>query len=125
MKMADGVPVVRAPEEIDITNAEGLLEALVEAAAHSHGTFVADMTGTRFCDSSGIHALISAYQQAGAHGGEMILAIPSPHILRILAITGVNRIIPSVGSVDEALARIGSRRQPFSPAASADQPRSL
>ena len=57
MEMAGDVPVVRAPEEIDITNADGLHETLVEAAAYGHGTFVVDMTGTRFCDSSGLHVL--------------------------------------------------------------------
>jgi hypothetical protein len=43
VEVSGGVPVVAAPEEIDITSAEGLREALLEAAARGHGTFVVDM----------------------------------------------------------------------------------
>jgi hypothetical protein len=55
-EMGNGVPVVAAPEEIDITSAPALRSALLEAAAHGHGTLVADMILTQFCDSSGLHA---------------------------------------------------------------------
>src|SRR5262245_12296366 len=53
------VPVVAAPEEIDITNAEALRSALLKEASNGHGTLVVDMTRTRFCDSSGLHALLA------------------------------------------------------------------
>jgi anti-anti-sigma factor len=59
-EMGNGVPVVAAPEEIDITSAPALRSALLEAAAHGHGTLVADMILTQFCDSSGLHALLAA-----------------------------------------------------------------
>ena len=39
-EVVSGVPVVTAPEEIDITNAPELRSALLEAAAHGHGTLV-------------------------------------------------------------------------------------
>jgi hypothetical protein len=47
-EVVSGVPVVTAPEEIDITNAPGLRSALLQAAAHGHRTLVVDMTRTRF-----------------------------------------------------------------------------
>ena len=50
VEVVRGVPLVRAPEEIDITNAAGLRAALLESAAHGPGTFVVDMTRTQFCD---------------------------------------------------------------------------
>jgi anti-sigma B factor antagonist len=108
VEMAGGVPVVRAPEEIDITNADGLREAMAEAGTRGNETFVVDMTGTRFCDSSGLQALLRAYERARDQGGRVILAIPGPHVLRILAITGIDRVIPTVGRLDEALAQIGT-----------------
>src|SRR5579859_6505531 len=40
-EVVSGVPVVAAPEEIDITNAEALESALLEAAAHRPGTLAA------------------------------------------------------------------------------------
>ena len=44
VEVVQGVPVVAAPEEIDITNAEALRSALLTAAANGHGTLVVDMT---------------------------------------------------------------------------------
>ena len=47
-ELISGVPVVTAPEEIDITNAPELRSALLEAAEAAAGTLVLDMTRTQF-----------------------------------------------------------------------------
>jgi anti-anti-sigma factor len=103
VEMAGGVPVVAAPGEIDVTSADDLRTALVAAAARGHGTFVVDMSLTRFCDSSGLHALVAAHRRAQAEGGEMLLVVPDAAVLRVLAITGVDQVIPNFVSLDEAL----------------------
>ena len=100
-----GVPVVATPEEIDITNAEALRSALLQAAARGSGTLAVDMTRTRFCDSSGPHALLAAHKRAEAAGGEVLLVIPSALVLRVFALTGVDHMIPNFASLAEALAR--------------------
>jgi anti-sigma B factor antagonist len=105
VEVVDGVPVVAAPEEIDITNAPELREALLEAAAHGHGTLVADLSRTQFCDSSGLHTLLAAHKRAQAAGGEMLLVIPGTAVLRVFAITCVDRIIPNFTTLEEALAQ--------------------
>ena len=104
-----GVPVVATPEEIDITNAAGLRTALLEASAQGHGTFVVDMSGTQFCDSAGLHVLIRAHKQSQAEGGEMLLLVPT-RVLRVFAITGVDRLIPNFPSLGEALAQAPAAR---------------
>jgi anti-sigma B factor antagonist len=110
IEVVNGVPVAAAPEEIDITNAQELRAVLLEAAAHSHGTLVADLTRTRFCDSSGLHTLLAAHKRAQAEGGELLLVIPSPAVLRVFAITTVDRMIPNFTSLEEALARTSANR---------------
>ncbi len=107
-EVVGGVPVVTAPEEIDITNAPELRSALLEAAAHGHGALVVDMTQTQFCDSSGLHTLLAAHKRAQAEGGELRLAITAAPVLRILAITAVDRMIPTFTSLDQALAQISA-----------------
>jgi anti-sigma B factor antagonist len=104
-EMVDGVPVVAAPEEIDITNAPELRSALLEAAAHGHGTLVADLSRTQFCDSSGLHTLLAAHKRATAAGGDMLLVLPGNAVLRVFTITGIDRIIPNFTSLEEALAQ--------------------
>ena len=104
-EVVSGVPVVTAPEEIDITNAPQLRAALLEAATHGHGTLVADLTRTQFCDSSGLHTLLAAHKRAQAEGGELLLAITAAPVLRVLAITSIDRMIPNFTSLDQALAQ--------------------
>ena len=105
VEVVRGVPVVAAPEEIDITNAEALRAALSTAAADGHGTLVVDMTRTRFCDSSGLHVLIAAHRRAGAEGREVLLVIPGTAVLRVFALTGMDTVIPNFTSLAEALAQ--------------------
>lgn len=108
LEVVNGVPVVTAPEEIDITNALEFRSALLEAAGHGHGSLVADLSRTQFCDSSGLHTLLAAHKRATAAGGEMLLVIQGSAVLRVFTITGVDRIIPNFTSLEEALAQ----RQP-------------
>ena len=77
---------------------------LLEAAAARPGTLVVDMSQTTFCDTAGIHALVSAYKQAQAEGGELRLVIVTPTVRRIFTLTGLDNVIPYFGSREEALA---------------------
>ena len=83
LEVVSGVPVVTAPEEIDITNAAGLRAALLEAAAHGSRTLVVDMAQTQFCDSAGLNVLVRAHKRAQADGGELLLVICTAAVLRI------------------------------------------
>jgi anti-anti-sigma factor len=105
VEMVGGVPVVAAPDEIDITNAEALRSALLTAAANGNRTLVVDMTRTRFCDSSGLHTLIAAHKRAEAEGRELLLVIPGPAVLRVFALTAMDTVIPNFTSLAGALAQ--------------------
>jgi anti-anti-sigma factor len=98
------VPVVTAPEEIDITTAYRLRAALA-SAARGHATMVVDMTRTHACDTAGLHVLVRAHRRALAQGGELRLVMPSPDVRRLFAITGLDRVIRHFASLDEALAQ--------------------
>ena len=104
IEMVNGVPVVAAPPEIDASNAGWLRAALLDAAARGHATFVVDMTGTQFCDSAGLGVLVRAHNRALADGGELRLVIPaSAMVLRVFALTGIDRVIPNFPSLYEAV----------------------
>ena len=104
VETSNGLPVVVTPGEIDITNAAQLRAALLEAAPDGRGTLVVDMSQTHFCDTAGIHALVSAHKRAETAGGELRLVITTPTVLRIFTITGLDNVIPHFSSRDEALA---------------------
>lgn len=103
VEMIGDVPVVRAPEDIDITNASDFREALLAAAERGAGITVVDLSRTQFCDSAVLNALVAAHKRARAADGEVRLAVSHPHVLRIFAISGLDRVIPCHGDVGQAL----------------------
>lgn len=103
VEMVAGVPVVVAPEGIDITNVDRLRTALLEPAVHGHGRFVVDLTRTQCSDTAGLHALVAAHKRVRTEGGQVL---PGTDVLRIFAITGLDQVIPHAASGEEALAQM-------------------
>ncbi len=109
--IVDGVPVIAAPAEIDVTTAEQLRAVLLDSAGHGYATIVVDMTGTRFCDSAGLSVLVRAHKRAVSEGGELRLVVPRDGTVpRILNLTGLDLYLPCFSSLTEALARIPAPR---------------
>jgi anti-sigma B factor antagonist len=115
VEVVGGVPVVVAPEEIDITNTTGLRAALLEAAAHGNRTLVADMSQTQFCDSAGLNVLVRAHKRARAEGGELLLVIRAAAVLRIFAVTGIDQLVPTFPDLEQALRQTPPSVLPGSP----------
>jgi anti-anti-sigma factor len=96
--------VVELPAEIDVINSEEVYEQLIAALAPGVAVLVADMTGTDFCDSSGVHAIIHAQESAAARDVEMRLAVsPSTSVHRVLQLIGVGHLMPVHESLEEAI----------------------
>jgi anti-sigma B factor antagonist len=102
-QMVSGVAVVVTPGEIDITNADALRAALLEASELGHGRLAVDMSRTQFCDTAGLHALVGAHKRAQAEGGEVRLVISGMAVQRIFALTGLDQVIPNFPSLQEAI----------------------
>jgi len=99
------VPVVVVlPAEIDVTNSQEVYQQLVAALAPGVSTVIADMMSTVFCDSSGVHAIMHAYESAAARDVRMLLAVSSAtSVRRVLELIGVGRLMPVYTSLAEAL----------------------
>jgi anti-sigma B factor antagonist len=96
--------VVVLPTEIDVTNSEQVYDQLVAVLAPGVQTVIADMTSTAFCDSSGVHAIMHAYESATARDVQLRLAVSSnTSVRRVLELIGVGRLMPVHTSLQEAL----------------------
>jgi len=105
-----GLPVISTPNEIDLTNVDGLLHALLVATANA--TIVAvDMTATTFCDASTIDTLEWVNHWLNDNGGELRI-IPAKPMPAALEITRADQPFPIFGSLPEALATKLSCPQP-------------
>lgn len=97
------VAVATLPEELDVTNADETREQLLTIINQGATVLVADMTRTTFCDSAGVTALVRAFRRATEGGTKFRLAVSRPAVLRVLEITGVDRLIDVFGTLAEAL----------------------
>ena len=94
--------IVTVPAEVDITNSAEVRESLLAAASQGVPVLIIDMSGTTFCDSTGVQAIVAAYQQAAATGtGLRLVAAP---VLHILTVVGVDQLIPIYPDLEAALA---------------------
>jgi len=95
--------VVSMPEEIDIANAGKLGADLTAACDGGVSLLIADMTGTTFCDASGVRMLVVAHKRAADRGIELRAAVASPRVRRILVLLGLDAIVPIYPTVDAAV----------------------
>jgi anti-sigma B factor antagonist len=105
VSVRDGLAVVTTPEEIDISNAGLMREALLAAAATAQPVIVVDMSGTEYCDSTGLNVLVRALEQADQDGAQLRLVMGGTALQRILTVTGVVglfRIYETLGQALEA-----------------------
>lgn len=94
--------IVTLPAEIDMANDRDVSQQLGSALATGATLVVADMTATRFCDSTGLRALVLAHKQAAAQHTELRLVITSANVLRVMAITKLDTVLRIYPSLDAA-----------------------
>jgi len=96
--------VVTLPAEIDITNADQVREDMLSVLNQGATLLIADLSTTTFCDSAGVGALARTFRRADANQSEMRLVISTRTVLRVLSLTGVDRLIDIYPSVTASLA---------------------
>jgi anti-sigma B factor antagonist len=85
--------VVRARGEVDIYTGPSLRDVLRDAMATGPTKMVIDMTDVSFIDSSGLSVIIGAHKRAEDTGIELVLQGPTARVLRLLELTGLNRVL--------------------------------
>jgi len=102
--------VVTAAGEIDLTNAEGLRDALLSALNAGALGLVVDMTATTFLDSAGVTAVVRASRRAAASEATVRLVVTATPVLRVLNLVGIDRLIEVHPSVTAAVASLPADR---------------
>ena len=94
--------VVAMPEEIDIDNSSRVGRQLSLALVAGAATVIADFTATTFCGSAGIRELALVCRQAADMNAELRLVVPSDAVLRVMALTGLDKLTPVYQSLAAA-----------------------
>lgn len=70
-------------------------------------TLILDMNKLEFMDSSGIGLILGRYKLLKSLGGTVVIVNPSPHILKIINMSGLHKIIYVYNSMEEAISERG------------------
>lgn len=107
--------VITLPDEIDISNSDQVRDELLSLLNRGPAVMIVDMAGTTFCDSAGVNALVRAHKRASANGAEIRLVVASLGVKKVLAITGVDRLISVCPSLAASLDEAGEPGNPAHP----------
>jgi anti-sigma B factor antagonist len=99
--------VVTLPAEIDIANADQVFGRLCLAIGSGAGIVIADLTGTDFCGSAGIGAVLMARDRAAAEGVRLRLALqPSGPVRSLFQLMGLDRKLQAYVTRPENILRV-------------------
>jgi anti-anti-sigma factor len=86
--------VVALPDYIDASNASQIAEELRLLINGGATELIADMTAIVSCDYSGADAMVHAYRHALINGAQLRLVVTAQIVQRVLALNGLDRLIP-------------------------------
>lgn len=99
-----GWTVVSVYGELDVATAPELRERLIEQISDGHLRLVLDLDGVDFLDSTGLGTIVGALKRARTHGGDLRLVCTDTRIMRLFEITGLDKAVPLLPSLDAAVA---------------------
>ena len=104
MRWLDRHALVTMPERIDQPGAAAMSEQLLTIVDGDVLVLILDMTGTAECDHAGGDMVARVYHRAVACGTGLRLVATGEKVLRVLTLTGIDRLVPVYASVGAALA---------------------
>jgi anti-sigma B factor antagonist len=100
----NGSSVVTLRGEIDVYTAPRLRQALIDLVEEGATDIVVDMSAVEFLDSTGLGVLVGGLKRVKSQEGELKLVVSQDRIMKIFDITGLAKVFPMFGSLDEAVA---------------------
>ncbi len=101
-----GYVLIRLDGELDVGSAQVFRNA-VGPHAGSGDEIVVDISDLRFCDSTGLGALVAVYRGATGAGARLHLCAPQPQLSKTLGVTGLDRVFVVHKDVPTALGSFG------------------
>jgi anti-anti-sigma factor len=95
-----GEAVASIGGELDFATAEMAVRYVRRIIDGHHGPVIVDLTALGFCDAQGLSALVRMAGHAGRAGRPFRLVSPSPPVLKIMRITGLDQrfLVPPASS---------------------------
>ena len=93
---ANGYQIVSVTGELDIATAEQAYSYISEVIDGRPAPVTVDLSGLTFCDASGLGVLARIARHARQAGRQLKLTSVRPSLLKIMRITGLDRVFPEL-----------------------------
>jgi anti-anti-sigma factor len=104
---SNGIAVVKTSvEKLNASNSSGLKAELVVLEKGGINNIVIDMTVTKYCDSSGLSALLVANRMCKDTNGKFVLCGLLPGVRKLIDIAQLDKVLTITVGQEEALAKI-------------------
>lgn len=103
-----GCCVVTVSGEVELAHARRLEVALIQHTG-LETPLVLDLTGVQFLDSAGLYVVLRTHHEF-RQAGRRLIAVPSPVVMRVFELAGVQHVLPTCPSVADALAVLSDMR---------------
>ena len=90
---ADGVTVVSLSGEVDMFNAQTIVETVSAVLGGGEDEIVIDVTDVDFMDSQGLNALVQSATLVRAADGRLVVRNPNPALQIFLSLTGIDQLV--------------------------------
>lgn len=89
-------------EKLDSTNAPELKSELVLINKNSVNNIVLDMSNSRYCDSSGLSAILIGNRLCKDSGGKFVISGLQPNVVKLVEISQLNNVLNIEDNLDAA-----------------------
>jgi anti-sigma B factor antagonist len=88
--------------EVDLYSAPALKERVADLVSSGRIRIAVDLAGVEFMDSTGLGVLIGGLKRCKEAGGTLALVGPREPVVKVLAITGLDKVFPIHENVEQA-----------------------
>ncbi|MEU0518775.1 STAS domain-containing protein [Streptosporangium sp. NPDC006007] len=88
-----GAQVVVIGSRLDVGTVAGVRPRLHGAVDSGRGDLIVDLSGLEMIDATGLGVLVGTHRRALNAGRRLILRAVPPRVMRVLAVTRLNRVL--------------------------------
>tara|TARA_Y100000385_G_scaffold94396_2_gene97577 strand:+ start:2366 stop:2746 length:381 start_codon:yes stop_codon:yes gene_type:complete len=96
------VTVTSKVEKLDASNASDLKSQLLHLSKTNHNQIILDLSDTKYCDSSGLSAILMANRLCKDTSGSFVLCGLQENVTKMIKIAQLDSVIKSVEKLSDA-----------------------
>jgi len=104
--LTGGLALVSVWGELDLYTAERLRDRIGEAGALGADTVLVDLSEVSFVDSTALAVIVQETKRLEGRGHSLVLVTNDPRTRRVVELTGLNRVLRTFATLQDALAQL-------------------